>query len=218
MGSELPVIERREFSDRLLACSPEALSVDQIESLFLHYSELRRWNRRLSLVGPTAAAEIVERHYGESLAALPLLPARQGVLVDVGTGGGFPGVVLAVARPGLDVVLVEARGRKWSFLKSICRVASLSCKCLNARVGSAPVEGLPEKIDWITTRAVKIEDLGLSVLLPRLAHEGTLLYWSGVKSPNLPQPLQLRSEVHLAGSSGRWIREIVKEPTRSEPE
>jgi len=212
MGADLPDLGEQEFEARLRACSPESLSGLQVESLYLHYSELRRWNPRVSLVGPVGANRVVERHYGESLAALPLFPKRHGVLVDLGTGAGFPGLVLAVARPELDVTLVEARGRKWSFLMSACRAAALSCKCVNARVGATPADGLPQEIDWITSRAVRFEDLGLPVLLPRLATEGSLLLWSGVDYPELPSSLRLRREVPLAGSTDRRILEIVKDP------
>lgn len=210
MGTELPKIEQGEFANRLRACVPEELSEDQVRKLFLHYSELRRWNRRLSLVGPVAAGQVVERHYGESLAALPLLERRPGVLVDVGSGGGFPGIVLAVARPQMVAVLAEAREKKWSFLMSSCRRLSLSCKCLNARVGNTPGEGLPEEIDWITTRAVKLEDVGLSILLSRLVPGGLLLYWSGVESPVVPGILQPHEQISLSGSRNRYIRCWVK--------
>ena len=212
MGVELPDIGQREFEDRLLGCSPESLSESQIESLYRHYSVLRRWNRRISLVGPIEADTLVERHYGESLAALPFLPRRPGVLVDLGSGAGFPGLVLAAARAEMDVTLVEARGRKWSFLMSACRSAALSCKCLNARVGSTPVEGLPREINWITSRAVRFEDLGLPSLLPRLAVGGSLLLWTGIETPELPRPLRLLREISLTGSTHRRILEIVKDP------
>jgi len=212
MGTELPEIGPREFSARVRACSPESLSESQIESLYLHYSELRRWNPRISLVGPVRADEVVERHYGESLAVLPFLQRRYGKLVDLGTGAGFPGFVVAVARPELDVTLVESRGRKWSFLMSASRSAALSCKCLNARVGATPVEGLPQEIDWITTRAVRFDDLGLSVLLRRLAIGGSLLLWSGVENPDLPSPMRVLRETRLAGSNDRRILEIIKDP------
>jgi len=210
MGVELPEIDSQEFSERLSACCAELLTESQLESLYLHYSELRRWNPRVSLVGPAEAEDVVERHYGESLAALPFLQSSPGVLLDLGTGAGFPGFVLAVARPDLEVVLVEARGRKWSFLMSACRAAALSCKCLNARVDTTPVEGLPQRIDWITARAVRFEDLGLSVLLPRLAAGGSLLLWSGVENPDLPNSLRILREACLAGSKKRRILEIVK--------
>jgi 16S rRNA (guanine527-N7)-methyltransferase len=212
MGVELPEIGRKEFSRRLQACSPASLSAAQVEGLYLHYSELRRWNRRVSLVGPVDEETVVERHYGESLSALPLLSGPGRVLVDLGSGAGFPGFVLAVARPDVNVTLVEARGRKWSFLMSACRAAALSCNCLNVRVDTSPVEGLPQEIDWITARAVRFEDLGLSVLLPRLNAGGSLLLWSGIEKPELSSPLRFVHETHLAGSNDRRILEIVKDP------
>ena len=210
VGVEIPRVERQEFAARLRASSPEPLAEAQVESLYRHYSELRRWNPRISLVGSAGADSVVERHYGESLAALPLVSRRRGVILDLGSGAGFPGFVLAVARPELDVTLVEAHGRKWSFLKSVCRAASLSSKCLNVRVGTTPVEGLPQRIDWITSRAVRFEDLGLSVLLPRLVTGGSLLLWRGVEKPDLPSSLRIKQELSLAGSNNRRILEIIK--------
>jgi len=218
VGVELPEIDRQEFVARLSACSPELLLETQSESLYRHYSELRRWNSRISLVGPVGADRVVERHYGESLAALPLLSKRQGVILDLGSGAGFPGFVLAVARPEVGVTLVEANGRKWSFLKSVCRSAALSSQCLNARVGPTPIEGLPQRIDWITTRAVRFEDLGLPALLPRLVIGGSLLLWGGAENPALPSSLRIKQEIHLAGSINRRIVQIIKTSDASRDE
>ena len=173
--------------------------------------ELRRWNRRVSLVGPIDAESVVERHYGESLEGLRLLGRESGVLVDVGSGAGFPGFVLAVARPGLEVTLVEARQRKWSFLQAVCRRTGLVCHCLNARVEATLVDGLPPEIDWVTTRAVGVRDLGLPVLVPRLSPGGALLLWSGTEDPELPSPLAVRRQVPLPGAQHRRILEISPE-------
>ena len=60
-----------------------------LDRLWLHYQELRRWNPTLSLVGPGTAGEIVERHYGEALAALPLLRPGPQVVIDAGSGAGM---------------------------------------------------------------------------------------------------------------------------------
>jgi 16S rRNA (guanine(527)-N(7))-methyltransferase RsmG len=212
MGVELPMISREEFAERLSRCGPEELSEDQVGLLHLHYSELRRWNRRVSLMGPIARDVVVERHYGESLEGLRFLKAKDGVLVDLGSGAGFPGFVLAVARPELRVTLVEAKERKWSFLESVRRKTGLSCDCLNARVDATPVEGLPLEIDWITARAVGFEDLGLSVLLPRLTPQGALLLWVGAQDPELPAALEVRREVPLAGARFKRILEIARKP------
>ena len=216
MGVELPSLSREEFTERLSRCGPEELSEDRAGLLYLHYSELQRWNRRISLVGPVTKDQVVERHYGESLEGLRLLGSRKGVLLDLGSGAGFPGLVLAAARPEVRATLVEARERKWSFLESVNRKAGLSCHCLNARVDATPVEGLPPEIDWITARAVGFEHLGLSVLLPRLAPQGKLLLWVGARDPDLPAALEVRREVPLVGARFKRILEIGRKPLGAE--
>lgn len=205
MGSVLPSIDREAFFDRLLRCSPVPLAKDQLQALYVHFSELRKWNRRLSLVGPGSAGEIVERHYGESLAALPLVGRGPQTMVDVGSGGGFPGLILALVRRDLKTTLVEARARKWSFLMSVCRKTSLSCTCLNARVGPASAGELPAEIDVITSRAVGRADLGLDVLLPRLRESGKILLWVGASRFEPPESMTISKEIALRGSQDRRI-------------
>ena len=80
--------------------SPEPLDDRSIDALFAHYRELALWNRRTNLIGPGTAGEILARHYGESLAALPLIPAGARRGLDLGSGAGFPGIVLAAAVRG----------------------------------------------------------------------------------------------------------------------
>jgi 16S rRNA (guanine527-N7)-methyltransferase len=209
MGSVLPSIEQQEFFDRLQRCSPVSLDKSQLQGLYVHFSELRKWNPRLSLVGPGSREELVERHYGESLAALPLVGGGPHVLVDVGSGGGFPGLVMALARRDLETTLIEARQRKWSFLMSVCRKASLSCTCLNARVGSTPVRDLPAEIDLITSRAVGRAEMGLDVLLPRLKEGGKVLLWVGTARFEAPARMTLSKEIPLSGSHGRRILVLI---------
>src|SRR5712691_10434932 len=99
MAVELPPLPQADFVVAVRDLAPEPLSDGAAAALFAHYEELRRWSPRLALVGPGAVDEVLARHFGESLAALPFLPEPQGALVDVGSGAGSPGLVLAAARP-----------------------------------------------------------------------------------------------------------------------
>src|SRR5436305_9882176 len=125
MPFALPPITRDDFAAAVRAGSPEPLDARAVDALYAHYQELSLWNQRLSLIGPGTAGEIVARHYGEALAALPLIPpdARSGL--DIGSGAGFPGLVLAAARPGLGMTLVEARDRQWALLLAAAPRAAL---------------------------------------------------------------------------------------------
>ena len=150
MAFPLPDIARADFADSLQSLSPEPLDDRAIDALHAHYRELALWNRRTNLIGPGTAGEILARHYGESLAALPLVPETARCGLDLGSGAGFPGLVLAAARPGLEMTLVEARGRKWAFLSAAARRAALPCRCLDVRVQIPLPAGLPESIDVLT--------------------------------------------------------------------
>lgn len=180
-----------------------------------HYLELRRWSARVNLVGPGTAGEVLERHFGESVAALPLLPGGPTSLVDLGSGAGFPGLVLAAARPALAVTLVEARERKWAFLQAVARRAALPCRCLNARVAVPLPAGLPERIGVVTARALKLEPELLAALAGRLEPAGSILLWLGADDPPLPPGLRAAREVRLAGSERRRILELRRHPARA---
>ena len=211
MAFDLPSLSRSEFAAGVSPLSPEPLGDRAIDALFAHYQELARWNRRTNLIGPGTAGEILARHFGESLAALPLVPAGPGIArvgLDLGSGAGFPGLVLAAARlgqPGLEMTLAEARERKWAFLSAAARKASLPCRCLNVRVQVPLPAGLPESIDVITSRALRLDAETWAALAERLAPEGRILLWAGENNPDLPPDLVPCGGVKLAGSERRRI-------------
>jgi 16S rRNA (guanine527-N7)-methyltransferase len=205
MPFPLPHLSRSDFASELAPLCPEPLSPGTVDSLFAFYQELGRWNEKLNLIGPGTAGEILARHFGESLAALPLLPAGARIGLDLGSGAGFPGVVLAAARPGLEMTLVEARERKWAFLLSAARRASLSCRCLNVRVRLPLPPGLPESLDVITSRALRLDAEIWAALAGRLGTEGRVLLWVGESDPGLPPDLVACGGVKLAGSDRRRI-------------
>lgn len=209
MAAPLPELSLDDFRRRLEAASPVPVSPEAVEALYAHYGELRRWSPSLSLVGPAASADVVERHYADSLEGVPLIPPEARALVDVGSGAGFPGVVLAAALPRLDVTLVEPRERRWAFLRAACRRAALPCRCLGARVESPLPPGLPERIDVVTLRALKLPPDVLEALAERLSGDGRILVWAGRADPELPSgfvPARIRT---IAGSWQRRIVELV---------
>ena len=86
---------------------------------------LHRWNGAINLVAERELANVWQRHIADSLQLAPLLPPADGALVDLGSGGGFPGLVLAVAT-GREAHLVEADRRKATFLMEAGRVLGLT--------------------------------------------------------------------------------------------
>lgn len=206
--SELPAIPLHEFTERITRLSPITLPAGSAAALYAHYEELRRWNRSLALIGPGTVGEVLDRHYGESLAALELIPERNAEILDLGSGAGFPGFVLAAALPECRVTMVEARQKKWAFLEKAAQRAALSCRCLNARVTASLPGGLPGTIDLITARAIKLPADVLSRLAERMSPEGRMLLWAGEGVPEAPRGWESSAEVPLIGSQRRRIVEF----------
>jgi 16S rRNA (guanine527-N7)-methyltransferase len=180
--------------------------------MYAHYQELRRWNRRMALVGAGLVDRVVERMFGESLAALPLLGRLDESIVDVGSGAGFPGLVIAAARPDARVTLVEPRQKKWAFLRSAADRCALSCVCLNARVAAALPSCIPESIDRVTVRALRLEPEQIRSLASRLTPEGSFLIWA---SGELELPSGFRESRAVSLGEGRGRIQEVLAPRRS---
>src|SRR5262249_52581812 len=92
------------------------LSSQQLEQIQSYVELLIAWNRSVSLTAIEDRAEIVSRHFGESIFAASVIPIRNGRLADVGTGAGFPGVPLKIAHEELMVSLFEPNQKKCAFL------------------------------------------------------------------------------------------------------
>lgn len=102
-----------------------------LERLLLYFAELEKWRRKVNLVAAAPAAELLETHFLDSITLLPLLfpagqPPTQTSLLDVGSGAGFPGLVLKCCRPAeLTVTLLEPRQKRVAFLRQVIRVTGL---------------------------------------------------------------------------------------------
>ena len=210
MPFALPPLSRDALAQGLASLLPEPLDDRALDALHVHYQELSIWNQRLSLIGPGTFDEVLERHYGESLAALPLVPREARIGLDIGSGAGFPGLVLAAARTGLEMALVEAREKKWAFLSAAARKASLPCRCLNVRVSVPLPAGIPASLDLVTARALKLDSDVLGALAEHLGPAGRILLWVGEEDPALPATLAPGRSVKLPGSERRRILELKR--------
>jgi 16S rRNA (guanine527-N7)-methyltransferase len=97
----------------------------QMEQFAVYYRELILWNRRINLVSEKSSREIVIRHFLDSLTAAPAITRGDGLLIDIGSGAGFPGIPLRIVLPELQLMLVESSRKKTSFLSHIVRTLPL---------------------------------------------------------------------------------------------
>jgi 16S rRNA (guanine527-N7)-methyltransferase len=115
------------------------LGPEQLKQLGRHVDLMLKWNKSINLTAITDPAEVAEKHVLDSLAVVPVLPA--GSLLDAGSGAGFPGIPAAVARPELEVALVDSVQKKVAFLKS----ALAELRLPNAKAYAVRLEGNPSK-------------------------------------------------------------------------
>ena len=109
------------------------------------------WNQKVNLTAVTAPREILTRHFGESMFGAQLLPADAGVMADVGSGAGFPGLALKLVCPALRVKLIEPTIKKAVFLSEVVRALELS----GVEVVRERTENLHlVDVDVVTARAV----------------------------------------------------------------
>jgi 16S rRNA (guanine527-N7)-methyltransferase len=154
------------------------LSEAQAGPVSRYLDVLAAWSSRVNLTGAESAAERVERLVAPVLALLPaLLPGR---LLDVGSGNGSPGLVVALLEPGRPVTLLEPRARRWAFLREAARAAGRpDAEVLRLRHDG--YSGLPAPN--VSVRALR---LPVGELAPLVTPGGRLLFFHAPAPPLAP--------------------------------
>jgi len=175
------------------------LPADAVPRLLDYLALLERWNGAYNLTAVREPTEMVTRHLLDSLAILPFVQGHS--LADLGTGPGLPGIVLAIAAPGRQILLVDSNGKKVRFLREAIR----SLKLEGVRAEQARVEDVAGQFDCITARAfASLADM-LAWGGHLLAPQGTWLAMKG-KLPDdelagIPDDFIVRAthELHVPG-------------------
>jgi len=137
------------LNDRLNELGLEPLNGELEARFFAYISLFLRWNQRINLGSFHHEDEIIDRHIIESIIVARRLPARIASLLDYGSGGGLPGIPIALCRPEIAVTLAESQSRKAAFLQEAVRVLNLS-----AQVWAKRAETLRVVFDCVILRAV----------------------------------------------------------------
>lgn len=191
--------------DRLAEISAAAgarVSRETLERLDRFVELLERWNRKINLVAPATLGQVWQRHVLDSAQLLPLAPENATHWLDLGSGGGFPGIIIAILavelQPDLSVTLVESDQRKCAFLRNAA--VGLKVRVLSKRVEQLP----PQQADVISARALAaLPDL-LDLAAPHLAEGGVLLF---------PKGESYRAEVAAALATRRFACEDIPSAT-----
>jgi 16S rRNA (guanine527-N7)-methyltransferase len=160
---------------------------------------VEKWSPKINLVSKADLAHIWERHIQDSLRLLPFIPGNVSRAIDLGSGAGFPGLVLCIAT-GIPFELVESDGRKAAFLTEAARQTGAPAKIHNTRIEAAALE--PAAL--ITARALAPLDKLLGLAAPHLAPGGICLFPKGPAAGD---------ELTLAAPLWHMIAEHITDPT-----
>ena len=150
-GIEKPISE--ETIRRAMGEFQIPINQEQVILIQQYMAILRRWNEKLNLTAIKDPLEILYRHFCESMFGASAIPVDKVRLADIGSGPGFPGIPLKMARPDLHLVLVESNIKKGTFLAEVVRELGLT----NTRVMISRYEELGEELaplDVVCSRAV----------------------------------------------------------------
>ncbi len=169
----MATLSAAEIAESLRLYYPEP-SEALLTQLSTYLDLLMKWNQRTNLSSIRDPREIVSRHFGESLFAVRHLPSAE-TLLDVGSGAGFPGLPIALARPQLQVTLAESQNKKAAFLREVVRTLGVAVEVWGGRVEDLPVE---RRFDLVTLRAVDRPQLALEVARSRVGPGGSICHFT----------------------------------------
>jgi 16S rRNA (guanine527-N7)-methyltransferase len=131
-------------------CALTGVSRETLARLNAYADMLAEWNGRHNLVAKSTLPDIWHRHFLDSAQLAPLIPAQSKTVADLGSGAGFPGLVLAAMRPDLTVSLYEATTKKCAFLQAAAERMGIEVTIRNARLEDLP----SQPFDVVTARAL----------------------------------------------------------------
>ena len=181
------------------------VSRETLARLKAYMALLEEWNARHNLVSAASLAEVWRRHVWDSAQLFALIPAEARSLVDLGSGAGFPGLVLAAMareRPGFRTVLHESIAKKCRFLEAAAERMELQVEVRNGRME----EAAPEPFDVVTARACA----------PLVKLLGYAQAFQGPETVNLFLKGQ-SVEVELTEAHKSWRMKLARHESRTDP-
>lgn len=182
-------------------CSETGVSRETRDRLQVYADLLVKWQKAVNLVGPSTLSDIWRRHFQDSAQLLPLAPGGARIWVDLGSGAGFPGLVLAILGAP-EVHLIESDGRKCAFMQEVARATRATVRIHRCRIENAP----RLRADVCVARALA----PLTALLShaaRFSDQDTVCLF--LKGQDV--------EAELTEAAKSWTMQIERLPSQSDP-
>ncbi len=183
--------------------SSQNVSRETLSVLSNYVALLLKWNSKINLIGPATETDVWSRHIEDSLQLVDLIPESATSLVDLGSGGGLPGLVIAIARPNLATTLVEQDQRKAAFLKEAKSLLGLS----NVTVEAKDIATVKGQFDVVTARALSSLTNLLAFANPLMSIGSTCLF---------PKGANHKAELEEAATDWRFEHHLTPSKTNGE--
>ncbi|MCH9807105.1 MAG: 16S rRNA (guanine(527)-N(7))-methyltransferase RsmG [Alphaproteobacteria bacterium] len=190
------------------------VSDETIDRLVIYEEQLRLWQRKINLVAPSTMDDIWHRHFADSAQLFDLAPKSARRWVDLGSGAGFPGLVLAILRAGRggdgDLephVLIESDTRKAAFLGEIARKVSLPVDIAAKRIELSSTQGRYKSVDVVSARALAPLDRLIGLAEPFFGPDTVGLFLKG---------REVDQEVETAQAKWRFSCSLVDSLTEAQ--
>lgn len=176
------------------------------DRLIRYRALLEKWNPTINLVARSTLADAWTRHFLDSAQLMDFCPAEATHWVDLGSGGGFPGLVVAIlaaeAAPQMRVTLIESDRRKATFLRTVARDLEIAPVIVNDRIEAAP----PQTADILSARALAPLPRLLDFAARHLAPGGKALLPKGASHMQ-----------DISDALAKWRFDVQKYPSRTDP-
>lgn len=204
-------MEKREWID-ILQKQSEKLGVEldnkQKEKFYNYMKLLLRWNENINLTAITEPKEVLQKHFIDSLTIMPYIQ-KDDKVIDVGTGAGFPGIPLKIAKENIEVTLLDALNKRLNFLNEVINKLELSnIETLHLRAEEAGKnKDLREKFDISVSRAVAPLTVLVEYLLPLVKVNGKCIC---MKGSNIEEEIKnSKKAIEILGGKIETIEEFT---------
>lgn len=160
------------------------LTENQYEQFQKYFELLVEWNKKMNLTAITDESGVALKHFADSLSLLNFVDIPQNSsLADVGTGAGFPGVVLKIARPDIKLTLIDSLNKRLVFLGEVCAQLGIEAELIHSRAeDGARDEKLRESFDFAVSRAVARMNVLSEYCLPYVKVGGAFCAMKGAQA------------------------------------
>jgi 16S rRNA (guanine527-N7)-methyltransferase len=155
---------------------------EAVAKLVIYEQSLRRWQKAVNLVAPRTLDEVWHRHFADSAQIVPLIQKGAKQIADLGSGGGFPGLVLAIYFAHAEctrITLVESDGRKAAFLRETARLMEIAVDIQSTRIETDATVSRLVGVDTVTARAFAPLCRLFSLAAPLFAAETVGIFLKG---------------------------------------